>query len=317
MSVTSILDVAVVIPCYESARYVAEAVASVQTQTLRAWELLVVDDGSTDDPRAAVAELSEHDDRIRFMTQANHGVAAARNAGARAVGPSRYILFLDADDVLDPQMLERLVDDLNSHPEAGMAHCRPRFIDDRGTPVSMAWTPRVRAHRWGVGVVPETEPWTPFVSVFCLAGIVPSLTLIRRDRFDASPGWDEGFGQHYEDTLLFLQLALKAPVRYVADALVAHRRHGGQSTAATAKFDRQERKLYERFRDLSWLTADEAALVLAAWRFRERRLVPQRAVRAASDSLRRGAPVTAARFLGGAVRIWAASFVKGPAQARI
>lgn len=308
--------VAVVVPCYESAPYLAETVESVRAQTLSDWRLVVVDDGSTDDPRGALGELLDTEPRITFVRQRNQGVAAARNEGARRVGRSDHILFLDADDVLEPTMLEQMTDWLDSHPAAGAAYCRPSFIDEEGASITMAWAPRLRPGRLGVSTVPDHDPVTPFVSVFCLAGIVPSLTLIRRDLFNMTGGWDESFGQHYEDTLLFSQLALKAEIHHLPRPLVRHRRHAGQSTADRSKFVRQEEKLYGRFRDLSSFSSQDASTVRAAWRFRERRLIPRHAVGAAARSLREGAPVSAVRFLGGAARIAAGSFVLGPGRVR-
>jgi glycosyltransferase involved in cell wall biosynthesis len=308
--------IAIVVPCYQSARYLAETVESVRAQTLEHWRLVVVDDGSTDDPCGAISEALDSDARLAFVRQENAGVAAARNAGARAVGRSDYILFLDADDVLEPQMLATMVDWLDGHPQAAVAYCKPSFIDERGGPATSTWAPRLRPTRRGVGVIPDEDPVTPFVSVFCLAGIVPSLAVIRRSHFDATGGWDESFGQHYEDTLLFLQLSLQAEIHHVPTALVRHRRHGGQSTGDASKFARQEKKLYDRFRERPPLTRRDADVVREAWRFRERRLVPRRALSAAAANMRNGRPFVAARFLAGAARIALGSFLLGPGRVR-
>lgn len=308
--------VAIVVPCYQSASYLAETVESVRSQTMSDWQLVIVDDGSTDQPGAVIRGPLQDDARIQLVRQDNRGVAAARNTGARAVGPSRYILFLDADDVLEATMLETLVTWLDAHPDAGAVFCRPAFIDEHSRPTEMAWAPRLRRGRFGIDVIPESEPLTPFLSLFSLAGVVPSLTLVRRSIFDSTDGWDEEFGQHYEDTLLFLQVALLAEVHYVNEPLVRHRRHPGQSTGDFEKFDRQERKLYARLRDLSSFTPAEQDVLLDAWRFRERRLIPQRGVKAAVRSLRAGSPVTATRFMAGAVRIALGSLLLGPARIR-
>lgn len=309
-------EIAVVVPCYQSATQLAETVASVRAQTLTNWRLVIVDDGSTDDPESAVRDILRADPRIRFIRQRNQGVAVARNTGAGVVGPSDYILFLDADDVLESTMLECLADWLNSHRAAGAVYCSPSFIDERGEPFTMEWAPRLRPSRFGVQTIPDNEPVTPFVSVFCLAGIVPSLMLIRRELFDATDGWDETFGQHYEDTLLFLELALRSEVHYVARRLVRHRRHPCQSSADQSKFDRQERKLYDRFRNLSPVPAADAVTIRGAWEFRERRLIPRQAIGAASRNLRAGAPFAAVRFLGGAARVAVGSIVLGPGRVR-
>jgi glycosyltransferase involved in cell wall biosynthesis len=308
--------VAVVIPCHESAAYLGEAVKSVQAQTYSNWELHVVDDGSTDDPFAAIAELVRADHRIHLVSQPNRGVAAARNIGAAAAGPTEYILFLDADDILEPKMLERAVAELDRHPQAGMVHCAPRFIDSVGAPTEIRWAPRVRPGRWGIEEIPPWEPVTPFVSVFSLAGIIPSLSVLRREVFDAAGTWDVSFGQHYEDTLLFLHVALTSEIRYLPERLVRHRRHAGQSTADREKFVRQEVKLYEVFREPSGLSGDQARMVREAWRFRERRVIPRTALAGARRCLRAGRMLDGLRFLGGASRIVVVSWVRGPGRVR-
>jgi glycosyltransferase involved in cell wall biosynthesis len=302
--------IGVVIPCFESARFVREAVASVLNQTLEDWKLVVVDDGSTDDPAGALDDLLQNDARMRFVRQQNRGVASARNRGVAELGPTQYLLFLDADDILEPQMLAMLTSWLDEHPSAGVAHCRASFIDAGGRPMpDQRWAPRLTPSRWGVAIVDDDEPVTPFAAIFCLAGIVPSMSVIRRSTYDATPGWDESFGQHYEDTLLLLQLALLGDVHQVARPLVRHRRHSGQSTADSTRFESQERKLYDRFRDVSDLRPEHAAVVRDAWRFRERRVVPYLAVGGARRELRAGRPLKAARFVLGAARTVARSVI--------
>lgn len=100
------VEVSVVIPCFNSAAYVREALESVLQQTLRAVELVVVDDGSLDGTRTVVEKVvAEHGDRAwRLLHQPNAGVAAARNRGI-AAARGRYLLPLDADDRIAPSML--------------------------------------------------------------------------------------------------------------------------------------------------------------------------------------------------------------------
>src|SRR5690242_15286562 len=102
--------VSIVIPCYNYARFLPDAVGSVLAQTFPNWELIVVDDGSTDATSTTARQLmARHPDRrMRVFQQPNAGPAAARNTGAeRASG--EYLLFLDADDMLAPTLLERTV----------------------------------------------------------------------------------------------------------------------------------------------------------------------------------------------------------------
>ncbi len=298
--------VSVVMPCFNSGPYVAEAIRNVAGQTLRDWELVVVDDGSTDESPDVMADWASREPRVRVVRQANGGVASARNAGYRAADKSSsYLLFLDADDCLEPEMLTVMTGYLDARPDVGMAYCRHVLIDAAGATIAdpPAWTPRYAPAPWGVRTLPADEPDTPFVSVLCLAGIVPSLAVFRRAAYERTNGWDESFGQVYEDTNLFLEIALNDAIHYVDKPLLRHRRHPEQSTAEQDRFRLQERKLEARWRNTSGLSASQRDAVRSAWRFRDRRLIPLQAVWAAGRNARRGRLVAAGRFLGGAGRI--------------
>jgi len=97
--------VSVIMPLYNTEAYVGEALRSIQRQTLRETEILVVDDGSTDAGAAAVEALAASDSRIRLLRQANAGQAAARNA-ALDIARGRYVYFMDSDDLLEADALE-------------------------------------------------------------------------------------------------------------------------------------------------------------------------------------------------------------------
>lgn len=114
--------VSVVIPCYNYSGYLPQALDSVLKQTLDDWEIIVVDDGSTDDS-AKVAQdfIDVHpEQRIRLIRQANAGVSTARNSGIAAAA-ARYILPLDADDVIAPTMLEKTAAVLDANPDIAIA----------------------------------------------------------------------------------------------------------------------------------------------------------------------------------------------------
>jgi glycosyltransferase involved in cell wall biosynthesis len=304
--------VSVVMPCFNAAPYVAEAIRTVVDQTLRDWELVVVDDGCTDESLELVADWAARDPRVGVVRKANGGVASARNAGYRAADESSsYLLFLDADDCLEPEMLTIMTEYLDAHADVGMAYCRHVLIDAAGATIAdaPAWTPRYAPAPWGVRRLRAHEPHTPFVSVLCLAGVVPSLAVIRRSAYVRTNGWDEPFGQICEDTNLFLEIGLEDTIHYLDKTLVRHRRHASQSTAEQDRFRLQERKLEARWRDTSGLTESQRKAVRSAWRFRDRRLVPLQAVWAAGRYARRGRLVAAGRFLGGAGRIAGRSFL--------
>ncbi|MFZ5906223.1 MAG: glycosyltransferase [Nitrospirota bacterium] len=122
--------VSVIIPCYNQAQYLAEAVESVVGQTYGNWECIIVNDGSPDTTSAVAQDLiGRHPDRrIILLDKENGGLADARNFGIRH-SQGRYILPLDADDTIHPEMLRKSVAVLESDPEAGIVytdavHCR-------------------------------------------------------------------------------------------------------------------------------------------------------------------------------------------------
>ncbi|MCE8519053.1 glycosyltransferase family 2 protein [Ruegeria pomeroyi] len=113
--------VSVITPAYNAAAVLPRAVASVQAQSLRDWEMLVVDDGSTDDTLAIARALAAGDPRITVMAQArNGGPATARNR-ALAAARGRFIAFLDADDAWLPEKLERQLAFMTEHG-AGLSY---------------------------------------------------------------------------------------------------------------------------------------------------------------------------------------------------
>lgn len=125
--------VTVVVPCYNQARFLRDAVDSALAQTYPRVEVVVVSDGSPDD---AAAVAAEYGDRIRFVEQENSGVSAARNTGIR-MGTGEVLAFLDADDVLHPGCLERRVGMLIAEEDIGMVSGNLRFVDEDLNPTGV------------------------------------------------------------------------------------------------------------------------------------------------------------------------------------
>lgn len=305
--------VSVVSPCFNQGRYVSQMIKSMRHQTMPRWELIVVDDGSTDGSSKHAVAAAEGDPRVRVERTDNRGAPAARNHGvAHASDGSSYFLFLDADDELEPQMLERVTDCLESEPRFGMAHCRVTYMDATGRPLpgTPGFLPRYVRRGFGIRELRDDEVETPFCSILALTGMIPSTVLIRRAVFDASGGWDDAFGQPCEDTDLFLRLALEAPVRFMPQALVRHRRHAEQSTSSLSGYEAQLAKLQSRWRQTHRWCEGKASVVRDAWRFHDRQLTWARARMAARRLAAEGHPLAALRFLGGAVRITGRSLLK-------
>ena len=123
--------VSVVIPAYNAAKFIEEAIQSVLAQTQPSWELIVVDDGSTDNTAAIVQQYSLEDSRIHLIQQVNQGVSAARNVGVH-LAQADYIAFLDADDRWLPIKLAVHLSHFQSKPNLGVSYARAAFISFEG-----------------------------------------------------------------------------------------------------------------------------------------------------------------------------------------
>lgn len=102
------MKVSIITPCYNSAAYIVRAIASVQAQSLSDWEMIVVDDGSSDESAAIVEQIIQVDSRVKLLRKENGGSASARKMGLKCA-QGEYIQFLDADDTISPDKFERQV----------------------------------------------------------------------------------------------------------------------------------------------------------------------------------------------------------------
>ena len=124
--------VSVIIPTYNRANMVGDAVQSVLEQSYADWELIVVDDGSQDNTRDVLADYS--DPRIRYIYQENRKLPGARNTGIRA-GTGEYVAFLDSDDLFTPGKLERQVAVLDRSPDVGLVASGWTEVDAQRNPL--------------------------------------------------------------------------------------------------------------------------------------------------------------------------------------
>lgn len=120
--------ISVIVPCFNQAHYLPDAIASLVAQTLLEWECIIVDDGSPDNTREVSQMLAAGDPRIRPFSQVNKGLSGARNAGLN-LARGQYIQFLDADDFLAPEKFARQVAALESVDREGVAICDYAYCD--------------------------------------------------------------------------------------------------------------------------------------------------------------------------------------------
>ena len=179
--------VSVVVPAHNRAHLIGLTLDSVIGQTLEQWELVIFDDGSTDDTLEVARSYAEAERRIRVFHGPQGGVAAARNRGLRLTNPeSDFVIFLDSDDLWEPDTLETLVTLLDAHPEYVGAHCTARCIDDKGDPVpndDLETQMRTRhGFREGrVVTVPIGEPTTFAELAYHNCVVTPGTQLLRRE----------------------------------------------------------------------------------------------------------------------------------------
>lgn len=230
---------------------VCEAIVSVRAQTYRDWALVVVDDGSRDGSAAAAEEaLAGAPPPSRVVRQEALGVAAARNAGARAID-SAWIAFLDSDDLWLPRKLERQMAWLADRPQYRIAQTEERWIESGRQRTPRAWH-RKEEHLF------RRSLWRCLVS--------PSAVVMARDLYEESGGFDATFAL-CEDYELWLRITLGEPVGLVPETLVVKRGgHAGQLSRSTWGLDRFRVAALAKLLWCTPLAADDRLAVVAALR---------------------------------------------------
>jgi len=226
--------VTVVVPTWNRLPLVEEAIASVKAQTYPNWELIVVDDGSTDGTGERLRAL--RDTRLRVLSQPHVGhLGRARNVGV-AAGSGDLIAFLDSDDVWLPHKLELQVRALQAS-DAGWSYTGYEMMDAEGRSIPFRSGEFRPLSGW---IVRE-------VLTYKVTTATPTL-MVWREVFQASSGFSEDPRlTTREDQELILRLALRAAVVAVPDILARVRDHPGRITAATAYPYEQSVLVYELF----------------------------------------------------------------------
>jgi len=205
--------VSIVLATYNQADWLGHAIESVRQQTLADWELLIVDDGSTDGTRDVVARWRD-DSRVRYVPQTHAERSVARNRGIAAAS-APLVAFLDADDCWRPAKLARQVAALAADPAAGLCYTVARFIDEAGRPLAIRKPPRPIA-----GDV--------FASLMRANLLILSSVMVRAAALDAV-GAFEPTRTACEDWDLWLRIARRYPVVGVDDELTLYRKHAGNT----------------------------------------------------------------------------------------
>ncbi len=206
-------SISVVIPAYNVSKTIAETLNSLLAQTYEDFEVIIVNDGSTDNTVEIVTNFC--DSRIKLISQENTGVSAARNRGVSCAN-GEYLSFLDADDIWMPDKLKEQVEALEENPEAAVAYSWTKLIDISGNTIDTMqpnYSGRVYSQ-----LLQEN---------FLHSG---SNVLIRRDAFVRVGGFNESMS-HSEDYDCFLRLAKIYPFAVVKKPHVWYRIYSGSTTS--------------------------------------------------------------------------------------
>jgi len=250
--------VSAIIPTYNCAAYLGEALDSILAQTYPDVEIIVVDDGSTDNTRQV---LEPYGGRIVYLYQENQGESVARNRGIEAAG-GEFIAFLDADDLWLPTKLERLVAAMDLYPEAVLAYSYAYAVDASGQRMRFRGSDLLCQGEAGLHQV-----FPRLVTENMIAN--PGTALIRRRFLTGMTAFDPAI-RWGEDWDLWLRLSLKGPFAFVAEPLACYRMHtAGHRLAieASDEFVRQNEEILRKvFASLPVAQADWADLRPLAFR---------------------------------------------------
>lgn len=233
--------IAVIVNVYNQARFLSEALKSVLVQTHPADEIIVVDDGSNDEPEAVV----ECFDRARLVRQSNQGLAAARNTGLKAA-TAELIIFLDADDRLLPGALAAGLDALQAKPECAFAFGGHRRIDADGKPLGQdIWPPASLDYH---DLLHGNQ-----------IGMHATVTYFRGRLLECG-GFDVSLPR-VEDYDVYLRLAQRHPIAVCEQIVAEYRQHGTNMSNDFSRMLTWVTKVHER----QWPVASTVPRLAQAW----------------------------------------------------
>lgn len=220
--------VSVVIPNHNHAAYIVAALDHVANQTFRDWEVIVIDDGSTD---ASLEILEQYQPPLTILRCEHKGPAAARNLGI-AASDSEYIAFMDADDLCESRRLELQVQKLENE-KLDLVASALSFIDAHGCPIPGLWTCPPHAHRdYRASLIERNWIGTPSV-------------MLRRSILSSTGMFDETF-THAEDYDLWLRVARSHSIGFIEAPLIQCRRHSANTSRDTESHNHFEQRALQK-----------------------------------------------------------------------
>ena len=271
--------VSIVTPFLNAEEFIRETIESVFAQTFENWELVLVDDGSTDNSTNIARKFAElYPEKIRYLEHnghRNHGISASINLGiSKARG--EYFSFLDADDVWLPQYLERSVSILESFPEAAMVYSPAQIWRSwTGNPDDIQ-----RDSIQKLGIKPDRlfMPLTLITHFLQNEGSTPctGTTMVRRSAIECVGGWETAFPGMYDDQVFYLKICIEAPVYVFSECGFRYRRHPRSMCVIAGKTGDH---YTARFAFLKWLETylyRKRIKNLKVWAILKKELLPYR-----------------------------------------
>ena len=234
--------VSVVIPAYNAMTYLPQTVANVLEQTYTDFEVIVVNDGSTDNIEEWIAQIS--DLRVKLVSQTNLGLAGARNTGI-SESQGEYLAFLDADDLWESTKLAKQVRVLDSHPEVGLVYTWVAYVDERGNSTGRVVNNQQEGDVW--------QELTKGNLVEC-----GSVAMVRRQCLEKCGVFDCNLGSFVEDWDMWLRIADCYEFKVVKEPLVYYRQVASSASRNWSAMAKSYQLVIEKaFTAVSW---DELSL---------------------------------------------------------
>jgi glycosyltransferase involved in cell wall biosynthesis len=225
-------EISVIIPNYNHTHFISAAIQSVLDQTYRSFEIIVVDDGSTDNSREVITGFG---DQVHYIWQENQGLGGARNTGIRAA-KSELIGLLDADDQWQPTFLETMVSLASQHPQAAVYYCGAQGMDVEGRDLPQVFGGPVRL------------PTSMYHTLLRANFLIPSTVLMRKSIVMEVGLFEQTLRSIHgcEDWDLWLRMAPEYDFVGTSARLVRYRLHGSSFSAHPAGMQKAVRTVIEK-----------------------------------------------------------------------
>ena len=268
--------VTIVTPYYNGEEHILETINGVRNQTIEDWEYFIVDDGSQEESHQRLNEIAAGvDERVCVLRKENGGQSLARNYGFNAGDKSsKYVLFLDHDDILEPDTLEILIDKLNSNEQYVAAHGLARFFG--GDPLSLGVAKVDDIEAWGRKrffvengkMTPlQTEDPTTFAALAYETWIsTPGQVLFRRSILEKAGLYNRDFAPA-DDWEMCLRASQFGPIGYVDAVVLNWRRHESSMTTAFDEWTDINYKVRYSYVKNSQVTKENRETMKSAYRY--------------------------------------------------